>query len=121
MDGESGAGDGQGMPTDIRKLIFSEAELQAAVVDHCLRTHISLPEANIEGIDIANDPEAMVVLTFSGADPAHPTRVKLSRDHVAAALIRYCGQHRIPLPRRAEKVLQPEAGGLDLMSRLEWS
>lgn len=107
------------MPTDIRKLLFSGSELQAAVLDHCLRTKISVPDAVIEGIDITADDEAMVVLRFATDNPAHPSRVALSRDHVAAALIRYCGDRGIPLPRHAQKVLRPDGDGLSLMARIQ--
>ena len=94
------------MPTEIRKIVFDVDEVRGATVDFCLRHHIAMPRANIDAVRIADDRDATVTMVFTPANPSHPDEVSLSRDQTAAALIRYCMEHRIPLPRHAQKVLQ---------------
>ena len=89
------------MPEEIRKILFPKDELQAAVVDFCLRSKIWLPNKNIDELEVCADPEAMVVLKYAATGPEEATEVELSRDQVAAALIRYCSSINVPLPRSA--------------------
>lgn len=94
------------MPTEIRKVVFDAEEVRWAVVDFCLRSNISLPHANIGEMRVADDVSATVVLVFTTTNPAHPNEIRLGRDQVAAALIRFCIDNQVPLPRHAQKVLQ---------------
>ena len=74
------------MPIEIRKLVFTTAELQDVVVSHCLSGNIPLPDAAIEGIEVSNSPEATVTINFQAADPAQPDTLRLTREQVAAAI-----------------------------------
>ncbi len=97
------------MPTEIRKIVFDAEEIRWAAVDFCLRSNIALPHANIGELRIADDVAATVVIVFTTANPAHPNEVRLGRDQVAAALIRFCIDNQVPLPRHAQKLLQVQA------------
>ncbi len=108
------------MPEELRKILFPKDELQAAVVDYCLRSKIPLPDRLIDELEVQADPEAMVVLKYADAGPGEDNEVKLSRDQVAAALIRYCSSINVPLPRSAQKVLQPAADGISLLINIDW-
>ena len=108
------------MPTEIRKLVFTTAELQDVMVNHCLSGNIPLPDAPIEGIEVSNEPEATVTINFQAADPAQPNALRLTREQVAAAIIRHCRDNRIPLPRQGKKLLQAQGDGLALMVKVEW-
>lgn len=94
------------MPTEIRKIAFDVDEVRRAAVDFCLRNNIAMPRANIREVRVDGKGEAPVAIHFTPANPAHPDTVRLSRDQVAAALIRFCMDAHIPLPRHAQKVLQ---------------
>ncbi len=107
------------MPEELRKILFSKEEVQAAVVDFCLRAKIRLPNENIDELEVRADPEAMVVLKYAATDPEETNEVELSRDQVAAALIRYCSAIYVPLPRSAQKVLQPADDGIYLLINIE--
>ena len=107
------------MPREIRKIVFTGAELQGAVVSHCLQSNIPFPDAAITGFEVGDDPEATVEITFAVSNPEHPATVRLTREQVAAALIRFCREHKIPLPRYGQKILQPQADGLALMVKVE--
>ncbi len=108
------------MPKELRKILFPKNELQAAVVDYCLRSKIWLPNKNIDGLEVRADPEAMVVLKYADIGSEEATEVKLSRDQVAAALIRYCSSINVPLPRSAQKVLQPGDDSISLLINIDW-
>ncbi len=108
------------MPEELRKILFAKDEVQAAVVDYCLRSRIRLPNKIIEGLEVQDDPEAMVVLKYADTGPEEITEVELSRDQVAAALIRYCSSINVPLPRSAQKVLQPGDDGISLLINIDW-
>ena len=103
------------MPKELRKLTFTTGELQAAVMDYCLRRNIPVPKANIQDLVISDNPEETVTIQFMPTDPAESNEVKLVREQVAASLIRYCGLNAIPLPRNAQKVLQVLDGAVSLM------
>ena len=107
------------MPEELRKILFSKEEVQAAVVDYCLRSKIRLPNKNIDELEVRADPEAMVVLKYVDIGSEEATEVELSRDQVAAALIRYCSNIKVPLPHSAQKVLQPGDDGIYLLINIE--
>ena len=108
------------MPEELRKIFFSKEEVRAAVVNYCLRAKIRLPDKNIENLEVRTDPEAMVVLKYADTGPEEENEVQLSRDQVAAALIRYCSSIDVPLPRSAQKVLQPADNGISLLIKIDW-
>ena len=103
------------MPEELRKILFPKDEVQAAVVDYCLRSKIPLPDKNIDELEVRADPEAMVVLKYADTGPEETSEVELSRDQVAAALIRYCSSINVPLPHSAQKVLQPGDDGIYML------
>ena len=108
------------MPEELRKIHFPKDELQAAVVDYCLRSKIRLPNTNIEELEVRDDAKAMVVLKYATTGPDEKNEVELTRDQVAAALIRYCSSINVPLPRSARKVLQTADEGISLLINIDW-
>ncbi len=108
------------MPMELRKLFFQAGELQAAAVSHCLRSRMTLPDANITGVETQDNADAMLILRFSPDNPADRDQVVLNQDEVAAALIRYCKDNQIPLPRRGQKALSAEDGGISLLVNVDW-
>ena len=108
------------MPEELRKILFSKDEVQAAVVDYCLRSKIRLPDKNIDDLEVRADPEAMVVLKYADTGPGDTNEVELSRDQMAASLIRYCSSINVPLPRSARKVLRPGDDGISLLINIDW-
>ncbi|MEQ8193078.1 MAG: hypothetical protein RIB59_01175 [Rhodospirillales bacterium] len=105
------------MTRELRKIVFSEEQVQAAVVNHCLRTERSLPQANIETVEITDDPGRIVTFTYAQDNGAKT--VEFDRDQVGAALILYCKNQEIPLPRAGMKVLKKEGESLAMMISLD--
>ena len=102
------------MPTEFRKLLFSEDEVRTAAVRHCLRLSIHMPKGNVETVEIGRHDHDAVSLLFRTDDPGARDRVELSRDQIGAALIRYCREQEIPLPRESRKLLRREERGYAL-------
>jgi hypothetical protein len=103
------------LPSEIRKLIFTVDEARNAAVEHCLQKNIFMPDANIEDVILSNDADKMLVLKFSTTDPMDPSELSLNQEIVAAALIRFCGQNNVPLPRHGQKLLNVKDGKLIMM------
>lgn len=108
------------MPLEHRKIEYSNTELQAALVNYCLRHDIHLPDAFIAGIDLKWQPRPVATFEFSDLDD--PNRaVSLKEPEIAAALIDYCHAQHMPLPHHGEKILEPSSkDGIAMLIRLEW-
>lgn len=106
------------MPRELRKVIFSRNELQAALVSHLLHSGKSMPNRPIDRLDIG-EGLAAVTIVFQPDDSTEVQQWPLSQEEVAAALIRYCGQFSIPLPRAARKRLQMDNHSLALIFSLD--
>lgn len=108
------------MPLETRKLEFTEAEVQTALVSYSLRRDIALPERNIEQVFIGEGTNPTVVLEYVPGQPGDTSEIEFSGEQVAAALILYCRGQKIPLPREAKKVLREEQGGISMIIRIRW-
>lgn len=106
------------MPRELRKIIFSRDEVQAALVNHLLHAGRSMPNRSIDRLEIGNGSPA-VILVFQPGDPTEIQEWPFSQEEVAAALIRYCGRYAIPMPRAAKKRLQPDDDSLALIFSLD--
>jgi hypothetical protein len=106
------------VPRELRKVIFSRNELQAALVNHLLHSGRTMPKRPIDRVEIGGGVSAATIF-FQPGDPTEVQEWPLSQEEVAAALIRYCGQFAIPLPRAAKKRLQPDNDSLALIFSLD--
>jgi hypothetical protein len=108
------------VPLELRKILFSAAELKAAVVEHCRATDKPLPDTDIARLVIRKDQRAAVTLHFRPSfNPADPAEVAFSGADVLEALIRHCAALGIPLPRAAKKVLWAQEDGMALLITLQ--
>ena len=109
------------MPVDIRNVIFSCEEMQAAVVNYALRKSVRMPNATIERAVVDNEDELKVNLHFA-PDEKHKKGaiVTFTYAQVATALVMYCLQHNEPLPRTAQKSVIPFEDGIALCLRFPW-
>lgn len=102
------------MPREMRMLVFSEDELRTALVDEWVRTARPMPRMRVESVELdARDKAAILHFRTQDGDVARQRYV--APTEVAAALIRYCLQRSIPLPRYARKHLKIENGALALV------
>lgn len=92
------------MPTEVRRLVFSNAEFYAALDQYLSRTGTSLPSGPIVKIrtDTIHDTITIDICRGTGATNE---AVTLEARKVGGALISYCIDNRVPLPRGFSKSL----------------
>ena len=104
---------------ELRKIFFSNEEVKVAVRSYCINFGKPLPPVDRMHATFKDDIEAFVTLEYYHSDRRNSITVNLSRAEVREALIFYCKQVRIPLPRAGKKVLWPQSDGISLMITLE--
>lgn len=112
------------MPTDVRKLIFSNKELRLTFQKFCKEKGIGPQDVPIESFEIVEagssgrvvserTPEGLkTILHFTSHDPNNPLRAHLTEDQILESLIAVCKDLHIPLPRRGKKFLQKHKDGI---------
>ncbi|MFT5486978.1 MAG: hypothetical protein ACI9JL_001312 [Paracoccaceae bacterium] len=103
------------MPTERRRIIFSDDEIVSAALSHCRTTGIPVPDAEVEKQTIATDGDCHLLLTFAVSSPDQIDEVRLDADSVLSALIEYCRVHAVPLPKAASKRLDPQDGAVSMV------
>ncbi len=108
------------MPSELRKIVFTKDEVRAAAVSYCLHAHVRMPQANIEDLVISSNLGELVTLKFTVSNPAERAEVILSQEQMAAAIIKFCREQGIPLPKKAKKLIRPDDTGLAMMINVEY-
>lgn len=108
------------MPKELRKIIFHPNELIGALYSYCLHAGKPMPRTQVSELVLGSTPEEMASLRFDAGTSGKERQVTLTREEVAAALIRYCRQIGVPIPKGAQKVLQPDGDDLALMIHYEF-
>lgn len=109
------------MPTEIRHVIFSQAEIVEAAVDYLQHGGKRLPSGTVEGytlnddIESANDSTLWLALDFVHDKDGVAEKLPLTRKELFEALIVFCQKRSIPLPAAAEKVLDIVKGKIVLI------
>ena len=103
------------MPTERRRIIFSDEEIVSAALSHCRATGIPVPDAGVEKQTIATDGDYRLLLTFAVSSPDQIDEVQLDADSILTALIAYCRVQSIPLPKTAAKRLDSQNGALSMV------
>ncbi len=103
------------MPTERRRIIFSDDEIVSAALAHCRATGVPIPDAEVEEQLIETDSDCGLILTFAVSSPDQIDEVRLDADSVLTALISYCRMQSIPLPRSAAKRLDPLGDALSMV------
>lgn len=104
---------------ELRKIMFSMAELHAAVSAYCRLKGMVVIEADIGHLSVSEDPlETIVLHCRRPSSKDTPVKKTLRREEVIDALIHYCIRHRVPLPRAGKKILWTQDDGVSLMITL---
>jgi hypothetical protein len=91
------------MPTETRQLIFSDKELIAALTSHNRMAVDKLFIGRIVSCELQPGDQLTVRLTIRHETTNNDYGMTFGADVIGAALIRYCLEINIPLPRRAQK------------------
>lgn len=101
------------MATEERRIIFTDAEVVAAVQALYQRAKQAFPPGNVWNVTISEDNGCQVDCDVVDAK-GRRDRVTVAGERLAAALILYCIQHKVPLPAKATKALVIVQGQLAL-------
>ena len=107
------------MITEFRRLIFSKDEILKAILSYNLRSSVKLPPGDITNIKTTSVPEPAIVLDVH--DPSSDTTetVTLESTYLAATMLRYCIEFKIPIPRHADKYVEIVGDGVALSMSID--
>ena len=109
------------MPIDLRKIVFSNAEVQAALVNYCMRHKTQMPQTGISRVVVNWESAITTDMHFIAVDGKGEGEIlSFSNEEVAVALILYCHLFKDPLPHDAMKTLDPAGDGVVLSLRHAW-
>jgi len=107
------------VPTELRRIVFTNDELRQALDAHIIyQQSKKLPMGLITSAKLSPDQTKVVLGMY---DPRTETKhlLEVSAGHAAAALLRYCFAHRVPLPKDATKSLIVSGDNIALDIRRE--
>jgi hypothetical protein len=90
------------MPTEIRTITFTNAEIKEAIVRYCVKTgRVATPGAMGE-LTFSNEGELCASFQPNPESPA----LTFKENEIAAAVLLHCKERGIPIARRAIKSLR---------------
>jgi len=105
------------VPSETRNIVFSQNELLEAIGRYVKHVRHPMPAGKITRCHIEPDGNVSVIVDHNADGSNHV--VEFSHAMVAAALIRFCIEKSIPIPRKSEKTVHGEADGMALNFRIE--
>ena len=103
------------MPSELRKIVFERCELYDAVVAYNLRSKSKLPVGELQLVDVGQDDEVFAIFHIINLSTGQAVEKRLSASYIAAALLTYCKNKRIPVSRSFRKSLTFHEGDVALM------
>jgi hypothetical protein len=95
------------MPTELRHIVFTTNEVLRSVTQYRHRRREPLPQGTISNLKIEDRPDVHVVIYITSDDRKTSQEVVFQGAELAAALVMYCIERKIPLPAaRAKKTLR---------------
>ncbi|WP_252509647.1 hypothetical protein [Thalassospira sp. TSL5-1] len=96
---------------ELRCIIFENIEVIKAITGHRRRIGKPLPAGQIGKLKITTSPEIVVTLELV-PDDGHSLFIPSSGAELAAALIAFCIEQRVPMPVSAKKALTVLEGNI---------
>ena len=93
------------MPSEMRIIVFSPEEVLEAIEGFDAHADKRLFRGKAIDCHVRKNPKVHAVLEVERAGGEEMDTVDLNASQLAAALISYCRERRIPLPRNAKKEL----------------
>jgi len=93
------------MPSEFRRIVFTNAELQEALVDFPALEQVVLPAGKLQSARFNDQTRDTLVIDVYDAKSGQVRDAVLPTHFVAATLVRYCIAKRIPIQRSAQKAL----------------
>ncbi len=93
------------MPREMRQIMFRAPEIMTAVTEYHRRRSIALPKGTTVGCKVVDEGGLSVTLAIM-SDDGNTIDLSVNAEMLAASLILYCINRKIPLPAEADKRLQ---------------
>jgi hypothetical protein len=87
---------------EIRCIVFEDGELIKALLAHGQRTGKSLPSGQISSFEIERSPDVVARMTIT-SDQGQKSVVPTQGAELAAAMIAFCIDRKVPVPAHAAK------------------
>jgi hypothetical protein len=99
---------------EIRYIVFTPDEVRAAIIAFLQRQSHGFKANDVVGVDVVGPNETpAAVMRLRGAPSTEP--INLDTQRLIAALLLYCVDRRIPVPKQAEKKAELSINGLTLI------
>ena len=102
------------MPTEIRRLVFSNDELIEALHAYSKTSNEKIPDGKVRTCTVVDDRKTAVTLEIENRFTQEVYQVNLRHEFVGAALLGFCFDTGIPVPRDSEKSLQVSGDNIAL-------
>ena len=106
------------MVKEFRKIIFSRAEVESALSLYVRQSLVEDAIHSTKVMEFGKDNKYFVKIVVL-MENTEEKYITLSPEQVGVALMLFCRQHSIMLPRRARKSIHPENGGIALVCSLQ--
>jgi len=93
------------MPSEVRQLLFKSREIIVAITEYFHRRGLNLPIGTASRVTIVEGQPVQASLDIV-TDQGETVAVEVNAEMLAASLILYCINRKIPLPADADKRLQ---------------
>jgi len=104
---------------ELRCLVFTESELVKAIVDRRRRVGAPVPVGTVRKVTIVSGPPVVTTLhIFDDHGIAYP--VVAEEAEVAAALVKFCMDRKVPMPVKSDKFLHVINGAITLMMTMNF-
>jgi hypothetical protein len=107
------------MPSELRQVLFPKPELQSALRKYARTIRHRLPPGDIVECKVEGGPDNFVALRLKDEITGEEDSVSFNEAFVGAALLRFCMDCQIPVPRKGEKALKVVNGDVALLISLK--
>ena len=105
------------MPQEYRRITFTNEELHAALLGHVDAKAVIMALGKIQAVSIVRD-RPHTVTVYCGFGKSRKKVVDIPTNVVVSAVIAYCKDQHIPLPRRAHTCLANDGNCLSLIKTM---
>ncbi len=109
---------GQALPREIRYIIFTDEEVERAVIALLTKVHRQFDPRHVRATTISHASDGTLVCIVSLHADSPYQRLEVSAPDLMSAMLLYCRERNIPLPVRADKHLEITGSGFSLVATI---
>jgi hypothetical protein len=102
------------VPLEYRQIVFASTEVLVAIREHRKRMRTPLPTGSITRFEIGGEPAVGADVEIADDKTGSRQVIRVEGEALAAALILFCIDHKIPMPVDATKRIVLSEKGLTL-------